>query len=93
MSNEANTPTETLTDDMIRALRDEAGVAGDESMQRTCNVALGIAHPRDIGGRQVAAADAVGRRWHVDEARSACAAAITNARAMDDSNPFVRVVA
>lgn len=71
VSNEANAPTETLTDDMIRALRDEAAAAGDLEMVAICDAALGFDDPRS---------------------RSGCARAITSARAMDDSRPFVRVV-
>jgi hypothetical protein len=64
-----------LTADMLRALRDEAGAAGDNTMLGMCDIALG----RDLDIRQ--------------GAREDCAAAITDARAMDDSTPFVRVVA
>lgn len=62
--------TENLTDDMIIALKNEAGNAGDEMQVSFCDDAL-----------------------EGDEtARAECAQAITNARAMDDSVPFVRVV-
>jgi hypothetical protein len=63
--------TETLTDDMIRALRTEAGAAGDSETVTACDAAL--------DGDADAAADV--------------ARIITDARAMDDSRPFVRVEA
>jgi hypothetical protein len=60
---------ETLTDDMIRTLRTEAGAAGDSDTVTACDAAL--------DGDTDAAGDV--------------ARIITDARAMDDSRPFVRV--
>ena len=40
MNDAATTATDTLTDTMIRALRDEAGAAGDTLMVKACSMAL-----------------------------------------------------
>lgn len=62
--------TETLTDDMITALRRESAAAGDDMQVEFCDEAL-----------------------EGDEAaRAECAQALNNARAMDGSVPFVRVI-
>jgi hypothetical protein len=68
--------TETLTDDMIRALRDEAGEHGDDEMVACCDDALsGLRGDNMIAARQE------------------CARAINDARAQDDSQTYVAVVA
>ena len=64
------TRQETLTDEMITALRSEAAAAGDVQMVEICDIA-------STGSLL---------------ARGTCAAVITDARGMDDSRPFVRVV-
>lgn len=71
--------TEPLTRNMIRELQTEAYDAGDRELIDACNLALAT---DDDGVDHVA--------WST--ARVACVAAINNARAMDDSKPFVRVV-
>jgi hypothetical protein len=74
--------TEPLTRDMILELRDDAGNAGDSEMVETCEDAM---HYEPIHPEW-------SREYWMD-ARRQCAAAITEARAADDSKSFVRVVA
>lgn len=94
--------TETLTDKMIRALRWEARQSGDVVTRHACGMALGeeepILDPDDweerYGGGGYSCLDRKNimaiRTRHA--ARQNCAVVINDARAMDDSTPFVRVV-
>lgn len=72
------TAKEPLTRGMIRMLQAEARNAADPDMIDACNHALAT----DDDGVDVTT-------WI--DARRRCATAINNARAMDDSKPFVRV--
>jgi hypothetical protein len=83
----ANESTETLTDDMILTLRDEAAAAGDVDLVRQCNAALD--NSAEALASDIRPLSAAVRR---DSARATCAEAITAARAMDDDVEFVRVV-
>jgi hypothetical protein len=73
MVHASDTPSETLTDDMIHALRDEAYAAWDHRMVWCCDDAiLGFGYARN-------------------NARVQVVRVINDARAQDDSRPFVRV--
>ena len=54
MSNAAT--TQTLTDDMIHELREEAGAAGDDALGHICDVALGGGDSAETARWQCAAA-------------------------------------
>lgn len=71
----------TITDDDIRALRDESAAAGDYTMARICDVAIygpeGVAAPEDTD-------DLVARvpvEWTQEEARDECVLVISYERA------------
>jgi hypothetical protein len=72
--------TETLTDDMIIALRREAGEASDRRMVAVCRAAVEhFNSPNTVCGVNV-------------RARQLVSDAINDARAQDNSASFVRVV-
>lgn len=90
------TKHETITDDQIRQLRDEAAAAGDDVQRIICDIALGEEEPTPT-------ADAWEDRWggggfaaweereirsvtSAEDAREVCQRAIDAARAMDDSD-------
>ena len=99
MSNSAK--TQTLTDDMIHELREEAKEHGDDALVHICDVALGNEDPvttanafedRYGGGDMYSAQRAILACDGAETARAECAAAITSARAMGDDT-MVQVVA
>lgn len=85
-----HTTIDTITDDQIETLRDEAGAAGDLVQVAICDVALagGLAEIAEIPHETRAALEALGIiPEHIDadvRARAECARVIADAEAQQD---------
>ena len=66
--------TDTVTDEQIKALREEALAAGDRAQVDLCDVALAAHETADAEGGELRGPD--GEIWTRTEAREACADAI-----------------